>query len=74
MSQNDDVLALLREHPEGITPRDAMEAIGTMRLAARIAVLRAAGYGIGSEMVKVPGRSGPIHVARYFLLEPERMP
>lgn len=40
------VLALLREHPEGITPQDALREVGTMRLAARISELREAGHVI----------------------------
>lgn len=37
MSQTDDVLALLRQRgPKGLTPLEALELIGTMRLASRI--------------------------------------
>lgn len=68
MTQNDRVLDLLRSRgPRGITALDALEHVGSMRLAARIADLRALGYDIDSEMV--PTARGA-RVARYTLHEP----
>jgi hypothetical protein len=66
------VLALLRERPAGITPRDALE-IGCMRLAARVNDLRADGLDIEAELVVL--RSGPrlVRVARYRLIEREQL-
>ena len=46
MSQADDILAYMREHPEGITPLEALRLFGCMRLAARIADLKADGHRI----------------------------
>jgi len=44
------VLALLRRHPQsGVTPLQAQQAIGTMRLAARVWELRDAGYDVRTE-------------------------
>jgi hypothetical protein len=63
--QTRDVLDLLREYRGGISPRDALREVGTMRLAARISDLRAAGYVIETEMVTVAGR----RFARYHLKE-----
>lgn len=41
------VLALLRSRGSvGVTPQDALEAVHTMRLAARVSELRAAGYDV----------------------------
>ena len=46
-TQNERLLVLLRERGEvGVTPMEAFASVGTMRLAARIADLRAAGYDI----------------------------
>jgi len=62
------VLRLLRERPDGITPKDALE-VGCMRLAARVSDLRADGHAIEAELVVL--RSGPrlVRVARYRLVE-----
>ena len=51
MTQTDAILRLLTERPEGITALDALREAGSLRLAARIADLRAAGNDIRSEMV-----------------------
>lgn len=59
------ILDLLREYRGGLTPRDALRDAGCMRLAARIADLRAAGYVIRTEYVSYAGR----RFARYHLLE-----
>ena len=71
-TQNDIVLRMLTEMPEGITQLDALRPIrdggaGCFRLAARIADLRAAGHDIHSEMVTTD--SGK-RVARYTLVTP----
>lgn len=49
------VLRLLRERPQGITAIDALAAVGSFRLAARVWELRRAGYVIKSK--PEPGRS-----------------
>ena len=72
MTQNDAILRLLTERPEGITQLDALRPVwdggaGCFRLAARIADLRAAGHDIQSEMVTTD--SGK-RVARYTLVAP----
>ncbi len=42
MTQTDDVLALLRQHGEdGLTPLEALDQVGTYRLAARISDAKA---------------------------------
>jgi len=63
-SQTDAILRLLRDRPEGITALDALREAGSLRLAARIADLRAAGHDIRSELIKT--ESGKT-VARYTL-------
>ena len=68
MTQNERILALLRSHPEGITPLQALEVVGSFRLAARIWELKAAGYDIRTETVMLPGRGGK-KIARYVLVE-----
>lgn len=69
MTQLDAILALLRSSPEGITPRQALAFCGSMRLAARIADLRADGHVIDSQLITVHALGGrPVRVARYTLL------
>lgn len=62
------VLELLREQGvDGVTPALALSEVGTMRLAARIAELRAEGHDI----VNVGHRTvTQKRVARYVLREP----
>lgn len=65
------VLALLREQgADGVTPALALSEVGTMRLAARVAELRAEGH----EIVNV-GWTTPTgkHVARYVLRERQQL-
>ena len=66
------VLALLRRRGQaGVTQLDALSAVGTMRLGARVWELRAAGHDIETKMVTMP--SGAC-VARYTIREqPEQM-
>jgi hypothetical protein len=52
MTQTEAVLELLRAKPEGITALEALQEVGTMRLAARIADLRRRGYVITTDTVK----------------------
>lgn len=68
MTDNDRVLALLRERPEGVTPLDALREVGTMRLAARVYDLRHAGHDIADETVRVETRDGTARVKRYRLV------
>lgn len=68
MSQADDILEYLREHPEGITPLEALDRFGCMRLAARVSDLRRAGH----DVVAVNERhAGGTH-ARYRLGDDDR--
>jgi len=65
--QTADVLDLLREQGvDGVTPALALTEVGTMRLAARIAELRAEGHDIVN--VGHTTASGK-HVALYVLRE-----
>ena len=57
------ILDMLHEYRDGITALDALRDAGCLRLAARIADLRAAGYDITSTMVTVNGK----RIARYTL-------
>ncbi len=64
-------LGLLEERPEGITPLEALTAIGCMRLAARVYDLRAEGYPIWDRMVTVTARNGrKVRVKQYGLRRP----
>lgn len=72
MSQVDQLLALLRERgAEGVTPLDALEHVGSFRLAARVNDLRKAGYDVRTQIVRTSkGKS----IACYTLAEkPEQL-
>lgn len=59
------LLALLRERgSQGVTPLDALNTIGSYRLAARVWDLRAAGHNIETKPFYT---SGGATVARYVL-------
>ena len=63
---------MVLEHMESsgsITPLEAMNEYGIMRLGARIADLKALGHKIHTRIVKVPTRYGFAHVAEYSLIE-----
>ena len=62
MSQNSLILEYMK-HYGSITPWEAIEHCGCLRLSARIADLKAKGYNIGSVNVK----HGKRHYSRYFL-------
>jgi hypothetical protein len=65
------VLELLREQGvDGVTPALALTEVGTMRLAARIAELRAEGHDIVNVGWTTPTGK---HVARYVLREREQL-
>jgi helix-turn-helix protein len=59
-------LALLRERPQGVTAIDALSSVGSFRLAARIAELKAMGYVIHAQTIRTA--SGK-RIARYVLEE-----
>lgn len=64
------VLEVLRQRGSfGLTPLDALGSCGTFRLGARIWELKAEGFDIRSELVRMP--SGK-RVARYTLVEAEQ--
>ncbi len=65
-NQNRHILALLRQRPEGITPLEALDIVGSFRLAARIMELRQQGYDIRTVNETTP--SGK-RIARYVLHE-----
>lgn len=68
MSQNDKILRYMHE-AGSITPMEAIEQFGCMRLAARISELRAQGVAIKKETVKRRNRFGePVSYARYSLV------
>lgn len=66
MTQTEAILRLLRQRPHGITSLEALQEVGSFRLAARIWDLRQAGYRITSEAVTLP--NGKV-VDRYRLEE-----
>lgn len=68
-TQNQRIIDYINRHGS-ITPLEAMQDIGCMRLAARIADLKELGYPIVSETVIVKNRYGEkCHVKKYRLEE-----
>ena len=68
-TQSDKVLQYIVENGS-ITPYDAMRDLSCMRLGARIADLRAAGYDIQTDFVTGKNRFGDVtHYARYSMRE-----
>ena len=65
-SQANAILRYMQEHKRGITPLDALNLFGCMRLSARIWDLRAKGFRIETKPVK-----GKQYV-RYVLTKEER--
>lgn len=69
-TQNEMILKHLQTHKRGITPMQALEKFGCMRLASRISDLRKIGYVISREMIAVKDRDGDVrYVANYKLVE-----
>lgn len=69
MTQNEKILKFMMTHKNGITPLQAMDHFGCMRLSGRIHDLREMGYSISSEIVKVKNRYGDdCRVSRYKLI------
>lgn len=68
MSQCDIILKHLRLNPkQGITPWEAMDMYGIMRLGARVWDLKADGHDIVTEDVKSKRGKKTIKYARYVL-------
>ena len=55
---------LIIQGTDGLTPLQALTWAGTMRLAARVSEIRAAGHRVTTTTVKTPQGA---HVARYTL-------
>ncbi len=67
MKQTQAILALLRANGDrGVTPLEALDVVGSFRLAARIHDLRAEGHDIRSVSTVMPNGKT---VARYILIE-----
>ena len=67
MSQNKMILKYLQTHKRGLTPIDALQKFGCMRLGARISDLRGMGHNIRTDMEDNKNNRG--RHARYFLME-----
>ena len=68
-SQNELILKFLQTHKTGITPLQALEKFGSLRLSSRIYDLREAGYKIMTNRIDVKDRNGEIKsVAQYRLV------
>lgn len=69
MTQNEGILNYLKTHIDGITPQDALDHFGCMRLSARIADLREMGHLISTENETRKNRFGKkVTYARYKLV------
>ena len=66
LTQKEWIIKYLMSHKGGLTPKQAEDLYGIMRLASRISDLRKEGYPIEKETVIVPNRRGQkCRVARY---------
>lgn len=68
-TQCEMILAYMKENGS-ITPVEAMQEIGCMRLASRICEIKRT-HKIKTERVTAPGRFGPVTFARYSLEQDE---
>lgn len=69
MNQCELILNYMREHGS-ITPREALNHCGSMRLSARIHDLRAMGHDIHMELITVKTKNGrKERVSKYSLAE-----
>ena len=63
-----DLVLLFMTENGSITPREALEELGCMRLVSRISDLKRAGYKIAKETVCERNRYGdPVRFAKYSL-------
>ena len=69
MTQTEIILRHLEEHGS-ITPLDALQEYGIMRLASRICDIKRAGFVVEKEIETAKNRYGePVRYARYRLRE-----
>lgn len=69
-TQKQLILDYLRTHPDGITPKEAEDRFGCMRLASRMSDLKREGIRFDTHRVKFMNRYGkPGSYARYVLRE-----
>jgi len=69
MTQTEKILRHLQEHGS-ITPLDALQEYGIMRLASRICDIKRAGVAVEKEIETAKNRYGePVRYARYRLME-----
>ena len=54
---------------KNLTPLEALNLFGTLRLSAQIFVMRERGHDIKTEIVEVKTREGVAHVARYSMTQ-----
>lgn len=70
MTQCEKILHFMETHKRGITPLQAMDHFGCMRLSGRIHDLREMGYTISSDLVEVRNRYGEkCRVSQYRLVK-----
>lgn len=67
-SQNNRLLAYLKEHREGITTYQAFAILGIHRISARIKDLRDMGYPISTIMHREVDREGVLKIWGQYIL------
>lgn len=73
MTQNEMILEYLKTHENGLTPQDAVNLFGCMRLSGRIYDLKDLGYPIKTEIETQKNRFGKrVKYARYKLVKSDK--
>lgn len=71
ITQNEMIIQYIKDYGS-ITPLEALQEFGCMRLASRIRELKEKGYEINSCIIKSKNRYGKnMHYSKYFLKERE---
>lgn len=71
ITQNEMIIQYIKDYGS-ITPLEALQEFGCMRLASRIRELKKKGYEINSCIIKSKNRYGkPMHYTKYFFKKGE---
>lgn len=73
MTQNEMIIDYLKTHDKGLSPKEAIDLFGCMRLSGRIHQLKKLGYPIKTEFETKKNRFGKkVTYARYKLVREDQ--